>query len=183
MMILAFVVIGLEIIAIIVYVLLSSEWLAKFFYDKIENATVHVWNGKGYQPVKATLIDTTIIYTYRYKIYGTYHHVGVPDSYPVQYEKRRRMIYAQIGTVIPIALPGKEAIKYCESEIASNMAIESVKAAFMAIKKKGFQLSLTMILIGVLVIAAIGGGIWYYTSHNKSVPKSSPAVITTQRVQ
>lgn len=172
-----------ELLVIVVYALLSSDWLGKKFADKIERATIHVWNGKGYDPFKGQLIDTTTGYTYRYKAYGTFHEVDLDDLYPVQYEKRKRIIYAEIGSRTPRPLPGQQAIMYSETEIARKMAIESVKAAFTAIKKKGFQLSWTIILIAALVVVAVGGGLWYYNNHNKPAPKATPAVITTRPVQ
>ena len=74
-----------EMIGVVVYVVLSSEWFARHFADKIEVATVHVWNGKGYDPVKGTLIDTEMWEVYRYKIHGSYHTVDLLPDYPVVY--------------------------------------------------------------------------------------------------
>lgn len=169
-----------EMVGVVIYAIVSSEWFARKFSDKIENATVHVWNGKGYDPVKGQLIDTTLYETYRYKIHGEFHTVDLNGDYPVVYEKRKRVIYATIGRVWADTIPGHDPIRYSESENATKMCKESVREAFKALKKNGLQLSAAMILIICLVLAAIGGGAWYYTSHNKkAVVTNQPKVTTT----
>jgi hypothetical protein len=173
-------IVGLEIIGIIGYLIFQSAWFKNLFTDKIERAWVYVWNGKGYKRVKGQLIDTTTGYTYRYKIFGANHEVRLKDDYPVEYENQRRMIYAQIGTKVPITLPGRRPIAYHETETAEHMAVESLKAAFMAIKKSGFQITTAMIIIAVIVIAAIGGGVYLYQKNQKPAvkPVGIPATTT-----
>jgi len=168
----------LEIVGTIVWLIMQSEWFKNLFADRIERAWVYVWNGKGYKRVKGQLRDTSTGYLYRYIIYGGEHFVRLDNDYPVQYENARRMIYAQIGTKVPIALPGRRPIAYHETETAEHMAVESVKAAFMAIKKSGFQITAAMIIIAVIVIAAIGGGVYLYQKNQKPVIKPTATPIT-----
>jgi flagellar basal body-associated protein FliL len=65
------------------------------------------------------------------------------------------------------------------------MAVESVKAAFNAVVKPGFQITAVMIIIGILVLAAIGGGAWYFTSGpgHKTAPANQPSIQTTQVIR
>jgi hypothetical protein len=53
----ALVLIGLEIVGVLVYVILHSEWIASFYGDKLEKATIHIKNGKGTTPVDGKLYD------------------------------------------------------------------------------------------------------------------------------
>jgi len=177
--VIAIIVVCLEIVIGIGWVVVTSEWFKNLFADKIERAWVYVWNGKGYKRVKGQLIDTTTGYLYQYKVYGAYHEVRLKDNYGVEYEGQRRLMYAQIGTKVPIHLPGHRPIAYHETETAEHMAVESVKAAFMAIKKSGFQITTAMIVIAILVIAAIGGGVYLYQRNSKPAVKTGTPTITT----
>lgn len=168
-----------EMLVAVIYAVVSSEWFARHFADKIEVATVHIWNGKGYDPVKGMLIDTEMWEVYRYKIHGSFHTVDLLPNYPVVYEKRRRVIYARIGKTWADSIPGLDPVKYSETDCARNMVTESVKEAFKAIKKKGLQISpIMLIIIGLIVVAVAVGG-WYYTSHNKKTATTKPQPITT----
>jgi len=170
-----------EMVGVAIYAVVSSEWFAKFFVDKIENAAVHVWNGKGYDPVKGKLIDTEMWEVYRYKIHGLYHTVDLSPAYPVVYEKRKRVIFARIGKAWADSIPGLDPVKYDETIIARNMCTESVKEAFKAIKKKGLQISPVMLIIIGLIVVAVAIGGWFYISHNKKIPVTNkPSVTTTQ---
>jgi hypothetical protein len=173
-----------EMIGIVIYAVVSSEWFARHFADKIENATIHVWNGKGYEPVRGKLFDTELWEVYRYKIYGSYHTVDLQPDYPVVYEKRRRVIFARIGKAWADSIPGLDPVRYSETDNARSMCTESVKEAFKAIKKKGLQITPVMlILIGLIVVAVAVGG-WYYTSHNKKTAATKqPVIITTTQAR
>jgi hypothetical protein len=178
-LIIALIVVFLEIVGGVGWVIITSDWFKDLFADKIEHAWVYVWNGKGYKRRKGQLIDTTTGYTYQYKIFGATHEVRLKDDYGVEYESGRRMMYAQIGTKVPIPLSGRRPIAYHETETAEHMAVESVKAAFMAIKKSGFQITTAMIIIAILVIAAIGGGVYLYQKNQKPAVKPGIPATTT----
>lgn len=173
---------GLEIIGIILYILLK-DWLPKKFRNNITLAWVYVANGDGYAaPIKGRrLVEFHSTYdTYVYKYQGVLRRVDVTEAYPVEYMKGRRLIFTHPASVNPIALPGHTPVKYLESDEAHKMARESVAAAFMAIRKKGFAMSLKMFLIIAAVVVIAGVGIWYYNGHKKAkVPTTPGNQITT----
>jgi hypothetical protein len=182
----ALVFICLEILGIIGYIIFTGQWFKSKFANKIENAMCHVACGDGYMPVKGQLVQIEgDIYQYRYRIYNNIHIVELDSCYPCEYEKQRRIIYCQIGSSIPISLPGREPIKYLESENARRMAVESVKAAFNAVVKPGFQITANMIIIGIIVLAVIGGGAWYFISGpgHKTAVINQPTIQTTQVIR
>jgi hypothetical protein len=185
---LVMIILVLEILGIIIYAIVTSDWFAKKFADKIENATVHVWNGKGYEPVKGKLINIVSgEYIYQYRWFKAYQEVHCPASYKIQYEKRRRIIFAQAGRYLPIPIfPQDESIKnYSEAMLSQGQLVYSCVELVKTLKKSGIQITATMLLIIGLVILAAGGGIWYFNSKNhKTTPTNGitttiPHVITT----
>lgn len=179
MIIIPLIVLGVEIIGIIIYALVSSEWLANKYANKLENAWVFVDLGSHYKPVKGQMIySSTVAETYAYKFEGKYREVTVPERYPVKYYKRRRIIYANFTKSVAISMPGGEPSihKFSEEQLSSHHLEWSAVELVKTIKKQGFQLSGMMIVIGLIVIAAIVGGIIYFQSHKNSANK--PATTT-----
>lgn len=184
-LLIVFLIVACEIIGIIIYVVMSSDWLGEKFSDSIENATVHIWNGKGYKPFKAKLISIEDgWYKYRYVAYHVERFANLPPDYPIQYEKRKRIIYGQLGTSYPLDLPGQVGIKWCESDVAKKMHIDATIAAYKAIKKNGLQISGLMIIIAIIAIVAIGGGLYWYVNHNKTAkaPVITPITTPTKKI-
>jgi hypothetical protein len=180
-LILAFGLLAVEIIGIAIYAIVSSEWWARLYSDKIEKATIHVWNGKGWDPKKGQLISVIKgEYIYAYNWYKQIFEVHCPKDYPVQYEKRKREVRAQPGRylALPLSIEDKSGAGYTEAMLAQGQLVYATVALIKTLKKSGIQITATMLIIGALVIIALVGGIWYYQSHNKA-SETKPTVTTS----
>jgi hypothetical protein len=171
---------GLEIIGVVVYSILK-DWLPKKYGNHIEQAWVWAWNGEGYEnAVKGRLVDTETGYEYIYRIHGTDHSVTLDDSYPVEYYKTKRMIFAEIGTSNPRNLPGHPPIPFLASEIAKKMNRDAAVAVYKSLKKKT-AISMQMIIMALVVIAVIVAAVIIIPKlTKKKVPATTNPITTTQ---
>lgn len=175
---------AIEVIGILIVLFIRSSWLRKYFGNKIEHATIHVWVGGAFDPVKGKLIHVVDgTYLYRYKYYNIYREVCCPPDYPIIYENGKREVRAQVGRyrALPLFTEGESA-NSSESILASGQLVEVFVNIVKSIKKKGIQITGTMILIILLVIALIGAGTYLYMrSQKKAVTpvNNKPAITTT----
>jgi hypothetical protein len=163
---------GIEILGILIVLFVRSSWLRKFFGNKIENATVHVWTGGAFDPVKGKLFHVVDgEYWYRFKYFNIYREVHCQKDYPIIYENGKREIRAQIGryNALPLFTPG-ESINSSESILASGQLVEVFVNIVKSIKKKGLQITGAMIAIILLILVLIGGaGYLYMRSQKKAI--------------
>ena len=173
---------GIEILGILAVLFVRSSWLRKFFGNKIENATVHVWVGGAFDPVKGKLIHVVDgTYWYRFKYYNVYREVCCPRDYPIIYENGKREVRAQVGRyrALPLFIEG-ESTNTSESILASGQLVEVFVNIVKSIKKKGLQITGTMIAIILLVLVLIGGGAWLYMRSQKKT--GAPVSIQTTEI-
>ena len=173
---------AIEIIGILVVLFIRSNWLRKFYGNKIENATVHVWVGGAFDPVKGKLIHVVDgTYWYRFKYYNVTREVCCGRDYPIIYENGKREVRAQIGRyrALPLFTEG-EAVNSSESILASGQLVEVFVNIVKAIKKKGLQITGAMIAIILLIMLVIGAGAWLYMRSQKKT--AAPVSIQTTEI-
>jgi hypothetical protein len=176
---------GIEILGILAVLFVRSSWLRKFFGNKIENATVHVWVGGAFDPVKGKLIHVVDgTYWYRFKYYNVYREVCCPRDYPIIYENGKREVRAQVGRyrALPLFTEG-ESTNSSESILASGQLVEVFVNIVKSIKKKGLQITGAMIAIILLILVLIGGaGYLYMRSQKKTTTpvNNQPSITTTE---
>jgi hypothetical protein len=174
--------IGVEIIGVIIYAVVKSDWLAKKFANRLDLAWVFVDLGSHDEPVKGNLIHASgTAYTYAYRFEGLYHEVTCPRDYPIKYFKRCRKIYADISKTVALSFPaGDQSIhKFSEEQFSSHHLEWSHVEMIKTIKKQAVGIPMTLLIIIAIIILATGGGIWWYTNHNKKPAVQAPAVTTT----
>jgi hypothetical protein len=176
---------GIEILGILAVLFVRSSWLRKFFGNKIENATVHVWVGGAFDPVKGKLIHVVDgTYWYRFKYYNVYREVCCPRDYPIIYENGKREVRAQVGRyrALPLFTEG-ESTNSSESILASGQLVEVFVNIVKSIKKKGLQITGAMIAIILLILVLIGGAGYLYMRSQKKTTTSvnnQPSITTTE---
>jgi len=176
---------GIEILGILAVLFIRSSWLRKFFGNKIENATVHVWVGGAFDPVKGKLIHVVDgTYWYRFKYYNVYREVCCPRDYPIIYENGKREVRAQVGRyrALPLFTEG-ESTNSSESILASGQLVEVFVNIVKSIKKKGLQITGAMIAIILLILVLIGGAGYLYMRSQKKTTTSvnnQPSITTTE---
>lgn len=152
--------------------------IAKLFKDKPWCGYMEVWNGKGFDPVNGSRVSTDIYgEIFKYKYNGVRYEVRIGVNYPSLFVKRGRLIRCRPGFLIALPLGDtnqaydKEGKPYEPQFTEEAVGLQTYGWSLVewnkSIRGKGATGILTFILIGVIVLMAIGG-IWYYQTHKNS---------------
>ena len=143
---------------------------------------MHVWVGGAFDPVKGKLIHVVDgTYWYRFKYYNVYREVCCREI--IRSSMRTvngRSAPRWAGTGLCRSLLKGRATNTSESILASGQLVEVFVNIVKSIKKKGLQITGTMIAIILLVLVLIGGGAWLYMRSQKKT--AAPVSIQTTEI-
>lgn len=157
--------------------------IARLFRDKPHCGYMDVFNGKGYEYTKGWRVVTGPsgdIWNYIYE--GRKYEVRTGDNYPVRYKERGRYIKCRPGVLVALPLgpdiqPTNEIgapyePQFTEAEVGLDTYGYALVELNKSIRGKGGGGILVFILIGVIVLMAIGG-VWYWQSHKNDKPPAT----------